>query len=288
MRQFVAERMPDDNGVILVRGKSFHHLHDVLRVKEGFMVHARLPDGSLQQMTVAAVDPAGKNMTLSVAGERSSVRAKEIPELWLFQFAARPPKMELILRQAVECGVSHFIPVAGAFCQGGSVESARKRARECALKEGRWQSIITEAMEQSGSAGAISVHECMTVREMCDLWKGARHPPVTGESAVAVHDARFALALYERSEGTCTVSEAAARLKEQMASYKDKGGAHVAGAVAVGAEGGIESAELRLLQSAGFIPVHFSTNILRCETAALYGVAAAQTVQEELLCQSKE
>ena len=28
----------------------------------------------------------------------------------------------------------------------------------------------------------------------------------------------------------------------------------------------------------GFLPVHFETNILRCETAALYGIAVMQSL----------
>ncbi|WP_315329486.1 16S rRNA (uracil(1498)-N(3))-methyltransferase, partial [Treponema socranskii] len=35
------------------------------------------------------------------------------------------------------------------------------------------------------------------------------------------------------------------------------------------------------LRNAGFTPVHFAGNILRCETAALYGIAALQTALAE-------
>ena len=48
-------------------------------------------------------------------------------------------------------------------------------------------------------------------------------------------------------------------------------------AIAVGSEGGISPDEVRLLEEKGlFVPVHFAVNILRCETAALYGIAAVQ------------
>ena len=48
-------------------------------------------------------------------------------------------------------------------------------------------------------------------------------------------------------------------------------------AIAVGSEGGISPEEVRLLEEKGlFVPVHFAVNILRCETAALYGIAAVQ------------
>ena len=48
--------------------------------------------------------------------------------------------------------------------------------------------------------------------------------------------------------------------------------------MAVGSEGGISPEEVKLLQEKGlFHPIHFAVNILRCETAALYGIAAVQS-----------
>ena len=49
-------------------------------------------------------------------------------------------------------------------------------------------------------------------------------------------------------------------------------------AIAVGSEGGISPDEVKYLEEKGlFVPIHFAVNILRCETAALYGIAAVQT-----------
>ena len=48
-------------------------------------------------------------------------------------------------------------------------------------------------------------------------------------------------------------------------------------AIAVGSEGGISPEEVKTLEEKGlFVPIHFAVNILRCETAALYGIAAVQ------------
>jgi 16S rRNA (uracil1498-N3)-methyltransferase len=47
-------------------------------------------------------------------------------------------------------------------------------------------------------------------------------------------------------------------------------------AIVIGSEGGISPSEIQELSLNGFIPIHFDTNILRCETAALYGIAAVQ------------
>ena len=150
MRQFIAETEPDSSGCIVVEGKKCRYLSSVLRVEPGDMLYVRLPSGALQQMTVAMLAPGGHRIVLSVAGavqEPDVVSCGAAPvasgpgcALWLFQFAAKPPKMDLIIRQAAECGVRAVVPVAGAFCQSGNVESARKKSSP---GDERWGRIIT-------------------------------------------------------------------------------------------------------------------------------------------------
>ena len=270
MRQFVAAVEPDESGCIVVGGKKSRYLSAVLRVEPGDMLYVRLPSGALQQMTVARITPGGRQVVLTVAGadvsaEAAPSPAKALPaaeqpscSLWLFQFAAKPPKMDLIIRQAVECGVRAVVPVAGAFCQAGNVESARRKSGP---DDGRWERIITEAREQSGSPVDTEVFPCMTLEEACALWKeraGAASPAVV---------------LYEQVRGTVPLHAAVA---ESLAS-----GPVESAALMVGAEGGISPEELDFAQKHGFVPVHFETNILRCETAALYGIAALQNAVVE-------
>lgn len=278
MRQLLLEKGVDKNGIVTVEGKKLHYLKSVLRVKAGDMVYARVPGGALMQMTVALVEE--KRIVLQLAGDgtvdedEAKSEVKALPskeqsglELYLFQFIAKPPKMELIIRQAVECGVHYVIPVAGGFCQKGNIESAKKRAEE---NNSRWDSIITEALEQSGSAVHTQVMPVMSVQEACEFWqktsaeKGMEHCKGT--------------VLYEQTAGTKKLHEL----------FKDGVNVECA-AVAVGAEGGVMPEEIEKLSEAGFVPIHFDTNILRCETAALYGIAAVQTViMEKELWQFKE
>ena len=54
--------------------------------------------------------------------------------------------------------------------------------------------------------------------------------------------------------------------------------------IAVGNEGGISPSEIKLLNEKGFFStIHFDVNILRCETAALYGIAAVQSAISQAL-----
>ena len=97
--------------------------------------------------------------------------------------------------------------------------------------------------------------------------------PVTTEQAAAFWEEQCAgekdtaaVILWERSENTVPLKTVLEGKKIRKA------------AVAVGCEGGISAGEVQVLQKGGFVPVHFATNILRCETAALYGIAAVQSM----------
>ena len=198
MRQFVSDSTLE-NGCVCVEGKKFRYLASVLRVEEGDMIDVRLPGGTLQPMTVAKVDRGVKKIMLQVAGDMAGqsrgVHARAAQgnlfpyELWLFQFVAKPPKMDLIIRQAVECGVSRIIPVEGAFCQKGSIESARKKTDG---SDDRWQRVITEAREQSGSPVETLIMPSMSVEKACELY-------------ASIGEEKQAVVLYERSDGTVSI-----------------------------------------------------------------------------------
>ncbi len=277
MRQFIAEDNLDDKGCLVVIGKKFRYLFNVLRVKVGDMVYVRLPSGLLQNMTVARIEEDKKRIILQVAGDKQAednhampVSQVNGPEIILFMFIAKPQKMELVIRQAVECGVSRIVPVIGAFCQSGPVEACKKKAgfgNQIADKDDRYSRIITEAREQSGSPVGTVVNSCVTVEQAAALW-----------TEISKGFSSRALVLYEQSEDTTSMHQA---LYSETNIEK--------ACLAVGAEGGISPEEIALLKNQGFIPVHFSTNILRCETAALYGIAGMQiALTENNLWQCKE
>lgn len=266
MRQLVCNLLPDQNGCVYIEGKNFHYLTSVLRLAVGDMVYVRLPGGVLQQMTLAKVDTKTACATLTIAGndvtDSSTVKAVPIKDkpacsLWLFMFAAKPPKMELIVRQATECGVERIIPVAGKFCQKGNIDSCKKKSGG---DDNRWTRIITEAREQSGSPVETVVSECVTFEEALSLWK---------ERCKADNEKCGAVVLYEQTRDTVAMHKALGKAPFECV------------AIMVGAEGGISPEELKSAAEAGFTPVHFNTNILRCETAALYGIATVQNTITE-------
>ena len=272
MRQLIIQKNPDKKGLVLIEGKDFHYLHQVLRVKAGDMINLRLPDGALQNSTVCKIDENAKKITLQVCalrepqgpqkrgaaesgvGEAESGvgEALEPPpvEYTLFQFIPKPQKMDLIVRQATECGVKNIVPVISEYTQKGSIDSMSGGRLE------RLERIVREARQQSGSPLDTKVFEPVTVEQAIELWNKMKEEAGGEEnSAGFVLSERDVVREPHQSPATPTIVS-----------------------IVCGNEGGISPQELELLVKKGlFCPIHFSVNILRCETAALYGIAAIQT-----------
>ncbi len=270
MRQFIVEKSQIKNGLIQLEGKDYRYFRQVLRVRAGDMVSVRLPDGSLSNATVAKIDETSRCLTLQLCADTGKtitrgVQAEELTggavsangalmvEYWLFQFLPRPQKFEQIVRQATECGVSVIVPVTGEYTEKSSAEALLGSKKE------RLERIIKEARQQSGSPVDTKVLEPVSLDKAIEMWKDG------SDSAESV-----AFVLSERDDCSGNL-----RSGVQKAGGLEK---IKRAAIAVGSEGGISPEEVKLLEEKGlFLPVHFAVNILRCETAALYGIAAVQS-----------
>lgn len=251
MRQFVSREFPDERGLLVARENDWRHLRKVLRARPGDMIRVRLPDSSQAGATVCKIDDAARSVTMQLCAEsrgESQARAEKIG-CSLFQFIARPQKMEIIAREAVECGASEIIPVIGEFSQKSSVDAFLSR-------RARIERVVKEAMEQSGAPFPVAIREPVSASGAAALW--------TRETQALAPSESFAIMLSEREAPPAFGNGAKACAKKT--------------AVAVGCEGGVSESELETFSGAGFVPVHFNCNIMRCETAVVYGIAALQTI----------
>ena len=141
-----------------------------------------------------------------------------------------------------------IVPVIGEYTEKSSVAAMQGAKRE------RLDRIIKEARQQSGSPVDTKVLEPRGLEEAVALWDG---------------DVAFVLSERDDCDGN---------LRKAVTASASNGGQGIKrAAIAVGSEGGISPAEVKLLVEKGlFTPIHFAVNILRCETAALYGIAAVQ------------
>lgn len=260
MRQFVVDTEPDLKGMIYISGKDYKYIRQVLRLNVGDMIKVACGVNSYDT-TLCSIDDNKKKITLQlcdVQPEQTSLEKPDPdkPEFWLLQFIPKHQKMELIVRQAVENGTSVIIPVIGEFTQKGSENILGK-------KSDRIERIIREARQQSGSPLDTKVLEPVSLEAALKLI-AEKQASVEQNNKSCVKTS-----LYERNEESVTMHQAV-----WQAAEKNPVGFAIA---AIGCEGGISPAEIALLKRSGFSTVHFDVNILRCETASLYGMAALQT-----------
>ncbi len=242
MRRFILPVMPKKSGDCLLVGKDAHYLSRVLRLEPGDCFEAEGPDGSVYEARICSIRAEGIKLSLSrnpvEAPLDSALVLSPKTRISLYQCLPKGGKMDLIVRQAVEAGVARIIPLY----------SDHSIPRHSGRGE-RWERIVKEARQQSGSPVDSRVEEPRSLAEAPDDWAD-RGP------AFFFHEkplAETSLHLYLNSIPT----EAA---------------------VLVGPEGGLSPGETELLRSRLWKPVHLGPNILRAETAAIYAIAAVQII----------
>ena len=165
----------------------------------------------------------------------------------LFPFLLKSRKLDDVIRQACEAGVSAIVPVVGDHCVArteGDEEGAKKAAR--------WNVIAKEAAQQSGNTRVCEVRPPIVSRRLPEVW--AENGPLLFFHQVPLDKGSLHRYLFPRPE--------------------------VVGLI-VGPEGGLSAVEVDALLSAGARPVWLGPFVLRAETASVYAVAAVNTILQE-------
>jgi 16S rRNA (uracil1498-N3)-methyltransferase len=178
-----------------------------------------------------------------------------LPPIILFQGLPKGTKMDLIVRQAAEGGVSEVAPFESEFSAARIRPGMDEKLR-------RWERIVREARQQSGSVIPTEVKEPCRVDGLLDYWAALRqkHPRSVG---ILLHQEPLAPPDGALEQGT-------------FHGYLYNSPDLVV--VAVGPEGGFSPGEAGRFIAEGFKPLVMGSTILRTETAALYAVAAVRII----------
>jgi len=262
MRQFVLPADYSGESRLILRGRSFHYLREVLRLPVGSTFPGMDTKGT--RVTLTIVDAGKSSCTVSVepvihghdpspsSGAAAQARSaagpvpgdstRGRPRITLFQCLPKGRKMDLIVRQAAEAGIDRIVPVM-------SEHSIARIDAGDSGKTGRWHRIIREALQQSGT-------DHLPILEY----------PLPFDSIPAEQEGGgTGLFFHERPLANKTLHEYLLDATDQIA-------------LVVGPEGGLSEKEVALLTSAGFGSVWLGESVLRVETAALYSIAAVQIV----------
>ena len=251
MKQFILGAEPDKDSVVRLEGKDYRYLVRVRRLAVGKFFPALLPNGEETLIQVISIDSGvltGK-CTLSAPSHLCGDSCETIPPIILFQALPKGCKMDLIVRQAAEGGISEIVPFLSEF----SVAKANTDGQKFA----RWEKIIKEARQQSGSKTATVLSRSasrgyFTKNELFDYWKELK---AAGALGVLFHHCQ--------SKGV-----------ENKSLHRYLNSNPKAVVLAIGPEGGFSEKEVSFFLESGLLPLTIGDSVLRTETAALYCAAA--------------
>jgi 16S rRNA (uracil1498-N3)-methyltransferase len=250
VKRFILNAPPDAAGSIRLTGDDYHYLARVRRLGAGDVFRVLLPDGVETRALVQSVRNGEMLCScLAPSGRLHAGRknASSLPPIALFQSLPKGAKIDHIIRQAAEGGVSEIIP----FVSGFSVPKPEQGGG----KAERWRRIVKEARQQSGSDIATEVREPAALDEALAYWEAlkARYKNPAG---ILLHQDPLESGGFHRA----------------LAETPDFA------AAVVGPEGGFSNEEAARFMEAGFKPLVLGANVLRAETAAVYAIAAIRII----------
>lgn len=229
--------------LVVLSPEESHHLARVLRVEAGQELTLFDGQGTRAEGIVDAVTK--KEVTVRITA-RKTVPPPAV-EITLIQAVCKPDRFELILQKATELGVRRIQPVItkNASLPAGKIEKMAERG----------EAIIRNAAQQCGTAwlpdfqGLEKMDAVIPMIGKFDVvFIGSLHP-----NAKPFREAFGSLPALSRVEGDKSKIKTAALL--------------------IGPEGDFTEEEVNAAVAAGAIPVTFGSQILRTETAAIFGLS---------------
>ena len=256
MRLFLLPPSFKGEPTLELSGKDFNYIIHALRLKEGQEIMGRDRDGKLWDLSILSIRKNSCTLSAKQAREAQS-KTDSLPEenplkpIILYQCLPKGRKADDIIKKATEAGVRDIVLVKSRNCVANldGKESSRLS---------RYDALITEAIQQSGSMVPTKVHGVIDISEIpADLRSRSNGMETLG---LVLHQTRL--------------SENQSDLISCVSGFKG------CTALVVGPEGGLEEDECMMLLDAGFKAILLKTNILRCETASIYAIGAVQTILE--------
>ena len=250
MRIFLLDSSYDKSGIYPLKKRDKNYLFNSLRLCEGDTISARDADGSYYEARISGdnclvLTPSAKPEN-SLTDSLSGYRGR-LPDIHLYQCIAKGKKNEEIARMACEAGVSSVCFVQSRFSQEKTLTSH-------ALE--RITLIMKEAVQQSGSETVVKTPQVLSFDQAISKAEG---------KIIMLHQAKG-----EKSQNLVQILQGMDE-KSEISLF-------------TGPEGGFSDEECEKAILAGASLCLLTTNILRCETAAIYATGAIQTI----LCSSAD
>ena len=214
------------------------HLQTVLRVKPGEQVCLFDGQGRTRRAAISAVEKHGLSL---VADAPVQMHLPPPCRITLFACVSKGSRMDWTVEKAVELGVGRIVPVIS------ERTIVRLDAEDGIAKAARWARVAEEAARQCGAA-----------------WLPEIAPPVSFKACMPIVTKTAPVFV-------AALTPAAKPLRNALSGFASP--PPFAGWF-VGPEGDFTPAELDALLASDAIPVSLGQQVLRAETACLYGLCA--------------
>lgn len=219
--------------LVALSAEESHHLARVLRVEPGQELTLFDGCGTRAEAVITRVDK--KRVDAQVVSRH--ITEPPAVQISLLQALCKPDRFDMILQKATELGVAEICPLITQNCSLPSAKMKKMIERGAA--------IICNAAQQSGSS-----------------WMPQLSPTQTGKSIVPMldqYDVVFVGSLHPNARP----------FKDVMRSLQPVQRV----ALMIGPEGDLTEEEVQAAVDAGAVPVTFGTQILRTETASIFGLS---------------
>ncbi|MEW5814106.1 MAG: RsmE family RNA methyltransferase [Spirochaetota bacterium] len=241
MRQFLLPPDYAGENEIVIHGNDHHYLKNVLRIKTGERFMGI--DRSGTQYILSAVKISSDASYFTVQKGRRHNATENERAITLFQCLPKGKKMEQIIRQAVEAGISQIIPLESDY----SIPKIKDLEME--KKVHKWNRIVKEAVQQCGAPSIPQMQKPLKLAEIEGIWPKS-------EPGIFFH---------QKPLDNKTLHEYLSACSKKIA-------------IVIGPEGGFSEKEIHFLLEYGFKPVYLGPTVLRTETAALFAIAAVKII----------
>lgn len=216
-----------------ITGADARHVKDVLRLVPGDIIEVVDPDGNLAEVEITNIY---KDRISGKVINRRQIKEK-LPEVFLFQALPKATKMDDIVRQTTEVGVTGLFPI---LTERVVVKIDPEKAKK---KVERWQKIAAEAAKQSHRSLIPKVSPVLDWQDVLEKLKSF-------DQVIVFWEEESNRLPYE------VIDPRAGRI-----------------AIVIGPEGGLAQWEVSDLKKLGAEVVTLGESILRVETAAPVALA---------------
>ncbi len=243
MRQFLLPDHYQGSTRLILTGSSHHYLTRVLRYSPGEEFSGRDREGNPYKLFLETTE--SDSSTIRIEKQESPPTEKTGPKLIIYASVLKGKKFDQVIRQVTETGADEIHPlISRNVVVRLSADDEKKRIR--------WEKLIREASQQCGNPG---IPEIFPFEEL----KNVIFPTPEQGCGLFFHEKTLEnkpLHLYLRE------------IPNKVFLF-------------FGPEGGFSPDEVERFLKSEIHPVFLGHNVLRAETAVIYGTGAVQTILRE-------